>query len=598
MTLEDRIFGEMTYLDRRISRYRSTLEGVKHQMRVDPLRPKPGQPLTVFLFTCGPQAFDAAQCWYTVDGQQPGENSTSRVSLHPDEVIWDMIRWEYVQVWRGEIPPQQDRTVVRYCLGAKRAGSDDWVFADNQAGELSQGTIFATWVSADETPEWVREALIYHVFLDRFYPGEGRDWKQPESLSGFLGGTLRGVIQKLDYIQAMGFNALWLSPLFASPSYHGYNATDYYTVEPRLGTNEDLRELIDEAHWRGIRILLDFVANHWSSGHPTFQSARSDLESPYRDWYIWEQWPQKYKTYFGVQELPTLNLAHPQARQYILDCAAYWLRQGVDGYRLDYALGPSYDFWVDFRRTCREADPDCWMIGEVVDMAPVQLSYAGCMDGTLDFLLNQALRGTFGHGTWTLTQFEAFLSAHERYFPQDFIRPSFLDNHDMNRFLYITGGDKHLLKLAALVMYTLPGPPIVYYGTETGVSQERPIHQNNFGIFEEARLPMKWGDEQDADLVDYFRRLGSLRSEYPELLNGERRLVYLDDQAGLYAFVRSHGQEKVLVAINMSDESRILRLSGLDLNSEARDRLDNCLLSYNDGHWSLELPAKTGAFVA
>ena len=188
------------------------------------------------------------------------------------------------------------------------------------------------------------------------------------------------MIQKLDYIQSFGFNTLWLSPLFASPSHHGYDATDLYQVEPRLGTNADLKELIAAAHARGMRLLLDFVANHWSHQHPSFQAALADEHSPYHDWYTWKHWPDDYATYFDVRGLPQLNLRPGPARTYLLDCAAYWLHEGVDGFRLDYANGPAHDFWTDFRRACRTARPDCWLFGEVVHTAPVQASFGGRLE--------------------------------------------------------------------------------------------------------------------------------------------------------------------------------------------------------------------------
>ncbi|MGH2523725.1 MAG: alpha-amylase family glycosyl hydrolase, partial [Anaerolineales bacterium] len=478
------------------------------------------------------------------------------------------------------------------------AGRDDWVYADNQARTVAEATDFAIWIDDDPPPAWTREAVTYHIFVDRFYPGDGKPWLKPKDLSGAFGGTLRGVIQKLDDIESLGFNALWLSPVFASPPVHGYHATDLYTVEPRLGTNADLKELIEALHARGMRLILDFVANHWSDQHPTFLSAQSDPSSPYRDWYIWNHWPDDYETYFGVRELPQLNLKPGLARDYMLECAHYWLREGVDGYRLDYAYGPPHDFWSDFRRACRAARPDCWLFGEVIHSAAVQLSYAGRLDGTLDFLLARALRETFAHRTWSLAQFESFLSAHDAYFPYSFSRPSFLDNHDMNRILFAAGEDKARVRLGALVLFTLSGPPIVYYGTEAGVTQERPIHQNDFGIFEEARLPMKWGDEQDASLAEYFRRLGALRRDHLVLHRGSRRAVHLDAGAGTYAYLREAGPQRALVALNAGDVPRMLTLPVSGLSPSAKDLLNGNKVRVDDVGVEISLPAQSGAFIA
>ena len=197
----------------------------------------------------------------------------------PGESVWNTLEWRYVRHWHGQVPPQASGTIVRYKIGGRVMGSNRWVFADNQARVLSEATEFAISVDGYDLPTWAHAAVIYHIFLDRFYPGDGVPWIKTTNLSGFFGGTLRGVIQKLDYIQSLGCNAIWLSPLFASPSHHGYDATDYYTVAPRFGTNAELLELIEKAHQRDIRVILDFVANHWSNQHPTFQAAQRDENS-------------------------------------------------------------------------------------------------------------------------------------------------------------------------------------------------------------------------------------------------------------------------------------------------------------------------------
>ncbi|MBI1800809.1 MAG: DUF3459 domain-containing protein [Chloroflexi bacterium] len=593
----DRIFGRLIDPDQRVVQHRENLSGVKHLHQLEPLDPQPDQPITLTLTTGGPLAFDAARCFYTTDDRDPAGVSALSLDLQDQGAVWDTVEWGYARRWIGVLPPQPARTMVRYHLAARVASSGWWVFADNQAARAAEATDFAVWVDDDPAPAWAREAVVYHVFLDRFYPGDGQPWLQPASLSGFFGGTLRGVIQKLDYIQSLGFNAIWLSPLFPTPSHHGYDATDLYTVEPRLGTRADLAELIDAAHARGIRVIFDFVANHWSSAHPTFRDAQSNPHSPYRDWYIWKRWPDEYEAYFNVKELPQLNLQPGAARDYLLEAARYWLQQGVDGYRLDFAYGPPHDFWSDFRRACRSVRPDCWIFGEVVHTAEAQRSYGGRMDGTLDFLLCRALRETFAFETWNLMELEAFLCGHEAYFPPGFSRPSFIDNRDMNRFLFAAGDDRARLKLGALTLFTLGEPPIVYNGTEVGVTQERPIHEGTRGVFEEARLPMKWGDEQDAELLAYFRRLVDLRRAHPVLRHGARRVVHLDAEAGTYAYVREDGAACALVVFNRGDVTRTLTLPFNGLPVDARDRLNDSTVEARGAVVTVHLNAHSGALI-
>jgi cyclomaltodextrinase len=606
MMIIDNIFGNVIEPDPRVARHSLDLAGVKHLHRTVPLDPVPGEPMSVILTTSGALPFQAACGWYTLEPPSsavPPAALSGAFELRPNGAAWDTVTWGYVRRWMGTLPALPSGTMLRYRLGARLASAGavevaHWVFADNQAETVEAATEFAIWIDDGGLPDWARSAMVYHVFLDRFNPGEGRQWLKPATLSGFFGGTLRGVIEKLDYIRDLGFNALWLSPLFASPTHHGYDATDLYTVEPRLGTNADLQELIEGAHARGLRIIMDFVANHWSSQHPSFQAALRDPDSSYHDWYTWKHWPDDYESYFGVMELPQLNLKRGGARDYLLKCARYWLGQGVDGYRLDFAYGPSHDFWSDFQRACRTARPDCWLFGEVIHTPEVQRSYAGRLDGSLDFLLASALRETFARGNWDLTRFEAFLAAHEAFFPATFSRPAFLDNHDMNRILFMAGDDQAKVRLAALVLFTLMGPLIVYYGTEVGLTQERPIHQNDFGLFEEARLPMNWAPAQaGVALRDYFRRLLHLRQAYPALLRGTRRALHVDREGG-YAYVREGEGQTVLVALNLSDKPRSLVLAVDGLTTAAKDRLGDAQVRANGSEVVIDLPPMGGAWIA
>jgi len=596
----DRTFGNLVDLDQRLARHQADRLGVKHLDRLAPADPRPGAPFELLLTTTGPLPFDSARAWYQLEP----DGTAGQVALYRDGAAWDTVEWGYGQTWRGVVPPQPAGTMVRYKLAAHVAGSGtpgQWVYADNQAAQPESATEFAVWIDAGGVPAWARAAVVYQVFMDRFNPGPDRAWLTPASLSGFFGGTVRGVIEKLDYIHDLGFTAIWLSPLFVTPSHHGYDAVDIYTVEPRLGTNAELLELIAGAHARGLRVLLDFVANHWSSRHASFQAALADEHSPYHAWYTWKHWPDDYETYFGVRELPQLNLRRGPARDYLLEAAQYWLRQGVDGYRLDYAQGPGHDFWSDFYRACRLVKPDAWLFGEIINTAQIQRSYTGRLDGTLDFLLSRALRETFAYGEWDLAQFESFLAAHEAYFPPaaDFSRPNFVDNHDMNRIRFVAGGDRARVRLAALALFTLSGPPIVYYGTETGLSQERPIHQNDFGIFEEARLPMNWDvGPEDSALREYFRRLIALRRAAPCVLDGTRRVFVLDAAAGVYAYAREAETGRVIAAFNVSRFDRTLRLEVPGLAAPLRDHLNGHEVRSNGAAVEIDLPAGEGAWVA
>ncbi|MBZ0275865.1 MAG: alpha-amylase [Anaerolineae bacterium] len=530
----DFIFGTLATDELKLVHHRAMRQGIQHAYRKSPLDPQPGQPVTITVTTGQDAAAAHVACYYTTDGSIPkGSRGTAInghvVLLSQVETAWDTLSWGYTTLWRGVLPPQSDGTVVRYSISAwDESGAEiraDWpdvkataehaagFFFQGEAlpedilrGDASESTVFAYHVDSLHVPQWAREAVIYHVFVDRFYPGDGRDWLQTTDLMGFCGGTLTGIEQKLGYIADLGATCIWLSPTWVSPTHHGYDILDYKRTEPRLGGDAALRSLVDAAHKRGIRVLLDLVCNHMSNEHPIFQSAISSPTSPYRDWFTFDDSPIGYRTFFTAASMPQINLENPAARDWMLDIARYWLREfDVDGYRLDYALGPGPAFWGDFRTACREVKPDSFCFGEVVDAPDVLRQYIGQLDGVLDFHSGEALRKAFGRKTWTEAEYTHFAAGHVAYFPPDFLLPTFLDNHDMDRFLFIAGGDKNALRRAAAAQMRLPGPPIIYYGTEVGLSQ--PVSTGDGMGLHVSRTPMFWGDEQDADLLAFYTDL-------------------------------------------------------------------------------------------
>ena len=545
--MEDFIFGTLATDESRIAHLRNLYGGVTHAHHRFPRDPLPGQTIQIDL-TVGP-AYPYNQAWvyWTNDGSDPeGKNGVAlngyATPLQSFETEWNTFLWGYVRKFRGEIPAQVAGTLVRYRIST--GNTEEEIFADD-------GTYFAFYVDNDPAPEWTKEAIIYQIFADRFFNTKG-DFPQVEDKPSLKGnGTLNGIIEKLDYLVSLGVNCLWLTPIFSSPSYHGYDATSFYEINPRLGDSEDFKELIEQAHSHNIRVIMDFVPNHWSNQHPNFLEATTNQESPYVKWYTFEQWPEKYKTFFGVKTLPQINLRYPPAREHVLEAAKYWLEFGVDGFRVDYCIGPSPDFYADFRRITRTTKPDSWTFGEAVDPPDSQLTFEGGIDGTLDFMLLEGLRKTFAFGSWTANQFAEFLDRHEAYFPSTFSRPSFLDNHDMNRFLWVAQNDATKLKLAALCQFTLVGPPVIYYGTEVGLSQPRDVIQNGRAIHEEARMPMLWDDDQDKDLLEFYHKLCQIRKNESALTHGSRQTIFVTKEVLVYR--RVYGKNSVICAMNISD---------------------------------------------
>ena len=555
--MNDFIFGTLATDELRLALVRNRLAGVTHIQRRNPRDPLPGEAITLQLSVGPGQPGESAWVYWTSDGSDPVGSLGQAEVGHAARMefigeSWEMLLWGYVRHFSITLPGFPEGSVFRYRVSAGGVnGQETWA---------DQGAYYACYIADDPPPAWVRQAVVYQVFVDRFNPGSEHVWFAPETPAGFYGGRIRGITEKLDYIAALGANVLWLTPIFPSPSHHGYDATDLFEVEPRLGTKGDLQALLAAAHQLGMRVLLDFVPNHWSHLHATFKDAIRSPDSAYRDWYIFNHWPDDYESFFGVKELPQVNLRNPAARQSMLDAAAYWLDFGVDGYRVDYALGPTPDFWAEFRRITRTVKPECWTFGEVVEPSEAQRNFEGGLDGCLDFILLEGLRRAFAFNEWSGSQLADFLLRHESYFPASFTRPSFLDNHDMNRFLWAARGNKRKLRLAALCQFTLAGPPVIYYGTEVGLSQVRDVRQGSLGLPEESRLPMLWGSAQDQNLLTEYQRLAELRRDYPVLSEAGLQVIYADRSS--LAYQRGHAHDALCVVLNLSDKTHPVAVPG------------------------------------
>lgn len=537
--MNETIFGSLATTTKRVAYMQAQSTGFVHHNRVQPIAPSAQDMPTITATVEMDKRIDHVDCILL-------EPETAVFPLVLAKTDWDLLNWTYIQTWQTTLPIQPSGTLVRYRLKAYPADGSDPIWADN-------GATFSYLVDDMAPPDWARDAIVYQIFPDRFCPGNGRAWNNTNHLSDIYGGTLRGIIDKLDYVADLGFNVIWLNPFFPDTTHHGYHATDHFSVNPRLGTFADMEELIAQVHDRGIRLLLDFVGNHVGSDHPYFQDALAHQDSPYHDWFVWRSWPDDYVAYYEVKELPELNTENDAVRDYLFRSVQFWLEKGFDGLRIDYTLGPSHDFWTSLRACVRTVKPDAWMFGETVHTPQTQLSYDGRFHGNFDFLLTQKLRDTFAFNTTNIETFDTFLHHHEHYFPAHISRPSFLDNHDMNRFLWIAKGDKRKLKLAALCQFTLKHAPVVYNGTEVGITQERDIFQPDSHGMEECRQPMPWDDTQDKDLLAYYRHLIHFRRQHPVIWQGQRQTLHVDAGTGTYAYAVQNANEAVLVAFNLSD---------------------------------------------
>ncbi len=539
----DHLFGDLDQPPKGSKHHIAQSRGLHYAYRVSPWLPTPEQPFRIMATTSSDLAVQQVTLRYS---QDEGTSWQDR-SFEAGEFRWDTLTWGWLREWQLDFPAMAEGSELLYQVYATLPGGER-CFADNQAVDPVGATLFRLRLtSRNQPPTWTERAVIYQVFVDRFNPGKGKKWLQSTNLMKPFGGTLRGVIEKLDTIKDLGFNTIWLTPIFASPSHHGYDISDYMRIEPRVGTEADLRELLDQAHAKGMRVLLDFVANHCSNQHASFQAALAGDESA-RPWFKWQGFPE-YEGFYGVPEMPCLNLEPGSpARAHLLEVARYWLKFGADGYRLDYANGPAREFWVEFLYACQEVNPDCWTFGEIVAPADEQITFAGGMHGTLDFLTCQALRETFATGHWSLSHLAGYLENYWAAYPREFSRPAFIDNHDMNRFFFTAQESISAQEAALRLLYLMPGAPIVYYGSEQELSQRQSIHANNALGFDEARMPIDWEERKEHNSARVLREMAAFRRENPWLSHARWHTLELEPQK--VVFKVNDGQNHLLVEIN------------------------------------------------
>jgi glycosidase len=393
-----------------------------------------------------------------------------------------------------------------------------------------------------QSPSWFADAIVYHILVDRFagYDPEA-DWKKPR----FMGGNLKGIISRIPYLTDLGINTLWLSPVFKTTAYHGYHVTDFYSTDKRFGSTDDLKELIARAHQNNLRVILDFVPNHCSVKHPYFREALGNRHSPYRKWFYFNNFNDNYRCFLHHRDLPKFNLDFGPARDHVTGAARYWLSLGIDGFRLDHAIGPSHRFWRHFRQEVKTVNPEALLIAEAwlegigfnmlntisvkhkylrwlfrFNPWNVVAEYAGEMDGALDFHFRQRITEYIA---WKEDpepyeeKLQRVLHDFRNHFPEHFYLPTFVDNHDMNRFLFDAGQNREKLRQALQLQFSLPQPPILYYGTETGLSHDAPVNWDIPFSDIQARRPMPW-KHLDHDLIGFCRELIQRR----RVLSGSR----------------------------------------------------------------------------
>jgi len=475
------------------------------------------------------------------------------------------------------------------------------------------------------TPDWVRDAVFYQIFPDRFArstrvpkPGSLEAWDAPPTLRGYKGGDLYGILEHLDHIERLGVNALYLTPIFQAASNHRYNTHDYFQVDPLLGGTAAFRELLDTCHARGIRVIVDGVFNHAGRGFfPFHDLLESGTHSPYRDWFHIHSFPLNayqpqhgigYGAWWGFASLPKFNTGTPAVREYLWSVATYWLEFGIDGWRLDAPNEIDDDaFWQEFRRRCRVINPEAYLVGEIWGDARRWLQ-GDQFDAVMYYELTRAIFGFVAADTLNQEQIGkgaykhiARLRAEEfgktidslqnKYHPEvTAVQFLLLGSHDPARALTIVGEDETALRLALLLQMTYPGAPCIYYGDEIGLT-------GNHDPYNRQGMPWEKPESQNRELCEYTRRLVSLRRAYAALRRGSYRTLHA--RAGLYAFARALQSECFITVLNVNRHPVKLEIATAAfpaLHGQCRDLLNGHSARIERQRLTgYELPARTGA---
>jgi cyclomaltodextrinase len=417
-------------------------------------------------------------------------------------------------------------------------------------------------------PDWIQDAIFYQIFPDRFYNGDPENdppnvqpWGSVPTRWGFQGGDLRGIIQKFDYLLDLGINGIYLNPIFQASSNHRYNATDYYKIDPKLGSLEDFYSLVEYAHRNNVKIILDGVFNHCGRGFFAFNDILENQEnSAYRDWFHIKHFPvnaysmgeaKDYLGWWGMKNLPKFNTGNQKVRKYLMDVARYWIEQGADGWRLDVPNEINDDsFWEEFRMVVKAANPEAYLVGEIWS-ADARWVGEKHFDGLMNYPVMDALTSLLVSKTLDAHQFGEKIDGLLSFYPREHVYAMYVQvgSHDTERILTrMASIDK--TKLIYLFQFAFPGAPAIYYGDEIGVSG---------GKDPDCRRAFVWDEKSwNFNLRDLIKKLIDLRKRHIALRRGDYVKVNYISNPACYAFLRKTIDDQILVIMNASDsEQRI-----------------------------------------
>ncbi|KKM88268.1 hypothetical protein LCGC14_1260450 [marine sediment metagenome] len=419
-------------------------------------------------------------------------------------------------------------------------------------------------------PKWAKGRIIYQIFPDRFYNGDkandppnAEKWeKLPVSRKTLYGGDIRGIIKKIPYLVELGIDAIYLTPIFASPSPHKYDTTDYHQIDPHFGNVKTLKELVRKCHKNIIKVILDGVFGHCGEFFFAFQDIlEKGPKSKFADWFYIRSFPIKKlpkPTYeaCGIWWLPRLGTENLEVKKYIFSVATYWMEKTkINGWRLDVADEIGHEFWKEFRKLIKKVNPEAIILGEIWHIASPWLQ-GDEFDSVMNYPFRQLVVDFFAKNKINAKEFDEGLTWIRKAYKKEVnhILYNLIGSHDTPRFLTLCRGNVRKMMLAMIFQMTYPGIPVIYYGDERGMVG---------GADPDNRRAMDWGElkGQRKELFELYKKLVTLRKSHPALKIGEFFTHFIDRKNNIYSYLRRSEDEEVIVVLNNSGKVRKVKVN-------------------------------------
>jgi len=462
---------------------------------------------------------------------------------------------------------------------------------------------FLNSIDVFNAPDWVKSTIWYQIFPERFAngdpslnPKETLSWGHCKPTAfNFFGGDLQGIMNKLDYLQELGVNGLYLCPIFKSPSTHKYDTSDYFEIDPHFGDKKTFKKLVQHAHARGIKIMLDAVFNHCGSQFRPWQDVlKYGEKSRYKDWFHIREFPLlnpekptqlNYDAFAFVEQMPKLNTENPDVLNYFLEVGRYWIREfDIDGWRLDVANEVDHVFWRTFRHECRQIKRDVYILGEVWHDARPWLG-GDQFDAVMNYPLTDAIINFIAKNKITASIFKIAINKISTQYMRAVNEVNFnlLDSHDTERLLTTCKGNKTKALLAYTFLLTQTGTPCLYYGSEIGLDG---------GPDPLCRKCMIWeAENQDLVLFHALQKLIAIRKQYPAMSSPHLDWIDVNDDKNFLIFKKRHETESIYVILNNDSQIQSIDVSKLPPGMYVD------LLTENKVTISLSLPAHSAALL-